>query len=89
MESRRQSDIEFQELKSEIEQHVVLEAMRDEKIAQQMEDLKTQVDALTQEVKLLVNMWTQAKGVITFIKWVAGIGGGLAATLIFIKDHIK
>jgi len=89
MEDRRHNNTEIIELRSEIEQHITIEAMRDARMAQQLAELKEQVDILTAEVKLLVNMWTQARGVITFIKWVAGIGGGLGATILFIKDHVK
>jgi len=89
METRRHNDTEILELKSEMEQHIVITSIRDERMAQQINELKEQVNVLTQEVKLLVNMWTQAKGVITFIKWIAGIGGGLVATILFIKDHYK
>lgn len=89
MEPRRISDTDVRELKSEVEQHIVIESARDIQMAKQMQELREQVNVLTKDVKFLVDMWTQARGIITFVKWIAGIAGGLGATFLFIKDHIK
>ena len=89
MEERRQVDVDITTLENKIGYHILEEAVRDSKMAEQMKELKEQVDALTVKVDLLVDMWTQAKGVVTFIKWVAGIGSGIAASLLFIKEYIK
>lgn len=53
------------------------------------EDLKQDIKELKEQVATLVDIWNQAKGVITFIKWVTSIAGGLTAFLLFIKEHIK
>jgi len=53
------------------------------------EDLKQDIKELKEQVATLIDIWNQAKGVITFIKWVTSIVGGLTAFILFIKEYIK
>lgn len=51
--------------------------------------LEKQLSELTKTMNAFVEAWQQAKGVITFVKWLASIAGGLTAFVIFLKDHWK
>lgn len=51
--------------------------------------LEQQLENLTKTMNAFVEAWQQAKGVITFVKWLASIAGGLTAFILFIKDHWK
>jgi len=53
------------------------------------EELKDDIREIKAELKLFTDAWQQARGVVTFIKWLAGIAGGVTAFFLFIKDHIK
>lgn len=82
-------DEETSQLKSEIEQHIQVETIRDASMVKQLEELQTQVNALSSDVKTLIDLWTQAKGVVNFVKWAAWIGGVIVSAALFIKDHYK
>ena len=75
MEERRQFDLVFK-------QHT------EEEIAR-YEDLKRDIKALQDTVENLVNIWNQAKGALSIIKWLTAIFGCLGGLILFIKDHIK
>lgn len=51
--------------------------------------LEAQLSEITKTMNAFVEAWQQAKGVITFVKWLASIAGGLTAFVLFIKDHWK
>ena len=67
---------------------LVLKQHTDEEI-QRYEDLKKDIKEIKDTVNGLVETWNQAKGVLSFIKWVIGISGSLGAFFIFLKDHFK
>jgi len=75
--------------KTELEQHIEMETLRDLSMGQQLETLQKQVNDMSADVKVLVDIWRQANGVLNFIKWLAGIGGIVAGVILFIKDHVK
>ena len=82
-------DAETSLLKTEIEQHIEVETLRDADMIKQIATLQTQVNSLSADVKTLIDLWTQAKGVVNFVKWAAWIGGILVSAALFIKDHYK
>lgn len=53
------------------------------------EDLKNDIKELQTSVQALTDAWQQAKGVVSFIKWILGISGGLTVFFTFMKDHWK
>ena len=65
-----------------LEQHTADEIVRYTDLKQDIKELKEAVAALT-------IAWNQARGIIYFIKWIAGIAGGLTAVFVFFKDHWK
>ena len=67
---------------------MVLKQHTEEEI-QRYEDLKKDIKELKDTVNGLVDTWNQARGVLSFIKWMIGISGSLAAFIIFLKDHFK
>lgn len=72
-----------------VQNHVEEELVRDAARAAKMQALEDKVDTLSKDVRSLLEMWQQARGIITFVKWMAGISGGILAFIVFIKDHIK
>ena len=74
----------------EIRRHI------DDILTQHMQDedarfdgLLSEIKELKQDIKDLTAAWQQAKGVISFVKWIAAISGSLGAFILFIKDHVK
>jgi len=53
------------------------------------ERLFADIKELRREMTAFTEAWQQAKGVVTFVKWVVSIAGGVTAFLFFIRDHIK
>lgn len=52
-------------------------------------ELQHEIQEMRQDIKSLTYAWQQAKGVVSFMKWVAGIGGSVGAWFLFFKDHWK
>ena len=52
-------------------------------------ELQQEIKEMRQDIKDLTSAWQQAKGVVSFMKWVAGIGGSVGAWFLFFKDHWK
>lgn len=65
-----------------LEQHTAEEIERYEELRRDIRELKATVESL-------VNIWNQARGAISVIKWIAGISGSIGAFILFIKDHVK
>lgn len=65
-----------------LELHMQEEDRRFDELLLDIRELKTQMQAFTEA-------WQQAKGVVTFVKWIISIAGGVTAFFLFIKDHIK
>jgi len=51
--------------------------------------IQKDLSQLRADMKAFTEAWQQARGVVIFIKWAVSIAGGVAAFLLFIKDHIK
>jgi hypothetical protein len=78
-------DIQFEvrrHIDDVLEAHMVEEDRRFTALQQEIKDMRNDIKALTEA-------WQQAKGVVSFMKWIAGIGGSVAAWFIFFKDHWK
>jgi len=75
MEDRRMHDLQLQ-------QHTDEELIR-------YDDLKKEIKELREDVRDLIYAWNQAKGVLTFVKWLLGVAGSISVFIIFIKDHFK
>ena len=65
-----------------LEQHMREEDARFEGLISDIKELK-------QGIKDSTSAWQQARGVVSFVKWVLGIVGGLTVFLTFMKDHWK
>ena len=74
------------EIKKEVAEildtHVYEENLKFEQLFADIKELRKELTAFTEA-------WQQAKGVVTFVKWVVSIAGGVTAFLLFIRDHIK
>jgi len=57
--------------------------------AEQFALIQADIKQLRTDMRAFTDAWQQARGVVTFIKWVVSIAGGITAFLLFIKDHIK
>ena len=51
--------------------------------------IQEDIKQLRSDMKAFTDAWQQAKGVVTFIKWLTSITGGLVAIFLFVKDHWK
>jgi hypothetical protein len=73
-------DDKTQKLHDLVTEHILEEHGRDVEIAMKIQELKEDVESLTNSVTLLVQMWQEARGIIAFIKWMSGIGGALVGS---------
>lgn len=80
-EYARKNDREVQELASTIAQHVGEEKVRDE-------DMAKEIAELNRKVGELLDMWSQAKGAVNFMKLMAGVVAGGAAFWAWVSANI-
>ena len=73
------TELTFQELLSE---HTKEEVLRYEELKQDIRELKETVDNLVQ-------VWSQAKGALSTVKWIIAVLGSIGTFILFIKDHVK
>ena len=73
------TELTFQELLSE---HTKEEVLRYEELKQDIRELKETVDNLVQ-------VWSQAKGALSTVKWIIAVLGSVGTFILFIKDHVK
>ena len=73
------NELTFQELLSE---HTKEEVLRYEELKQNIRELKETVDNLVQ-------VWSQAKGALSTVKWIIAVLGSVGTFILFIKDHVK
>ena len=62
--------------------HIQEENLKFEQLFADIKELRLEMTAFTEA-------WQQAKGVVTFVKWVVSIAGSVTAFLLFMRDHIK
>jgi len=74
------------EIRKELDEILALH-IQDENL--KFEQLFADIKELRREMTALTEAWQQAKGVVTFVKWVVSIAGGVTAFLLFMRDHIK
>ena len=65
-----------------LEKHMEDENRRFIELQQELKEMKN-------DLRILTEAWQQAKGVVSFMKWIAGIGGSIGAWFLFFKDHWK
>ena len=75
--------------KTEMEQHIELDEVIHAEISKQLLALQKQVNDLSTDLRSLLALFEQARGVVTFVKWLVALGSALGATILFIKDHVK
>lgn len=63
-----------------LEKHMEDEDRRFIELQQELKEMKNDLRTLTEA-------WQQARGVVSFMKWVAGIGGSIAAWFILFKGR--
>ena len=88
-DDRRVSDDGTVAFRGELRDHIEEELVRDTIMSEKLNAVETKVDILSSDVKSLVEMWQQARGVLTFVKWVAGLVMGSLALIVFLRDHWK
>lgn len=76
------------DIKFEVRRHMddVLESHMMEE-DRRFAELQQEIKEMRQDIKDPTMAWQQAKGVVSFMKWIAGIGGSIGAWFLFFKDH--
>ena len=52
-------------------------------------EMQQELREMRNDLRILTEAWQQAKGVVSFMKWVAGIVGSIGAWFLLFKDHWK
>jgi len=86
---RRLEDTETNLFRGELRDHIEEELVRDTIMSEKLLEVEKKVDELSSDIKSLLELWQQAKGIVTFVKWSASIVGFITAIILFIKDHFK
>lgn len=73
------------ELHCELTDHTEAELMRDTETNARITSLEAKVDTLIASTTSLLNLWEQARGMLTLVKWLAAIGSFLASMWLFFK----
>lgn len=78
------------DIKLEVRRHIddVLERHREDE-DRRFVVLQQEIKEIRQDIKDLTSAWQQAKGVVSFMKWIAGIGGSIGAWFLFFREHWK
>jgi hypothetical protein len=50
--------------------------------------LTSSVEKLTRQVQALNDEWNKANGVLSFMKWLAGLAAGAGLFAVIFKDHL-
>lgn len=50
-------------------------------------ELQQELKEMRNDLRTLTEAWQQARGVVSFMKWVAGIGGSIAAWFILFRGR--
>ena len=75
----------LQALENKLLYHIEDELLRDNTMEHQMKSLDNKVDLLSAQVETLITMWQQARGVLTFTRWLLWVTGSVVAILAFFK----
>lgn len=80
---RRKMDIDLLDsFEKKLALHTSIEEEKFREISEEIKEVKEQIQEL-------LNLWEQAKGIVTFVKAASWIVSTLAAIWFFFKDHIK
>ena len=52
-------------------------------------EMQQELREMRNDLRILTEAWQQAKGVVSFMKWVAGIGGSIGAWFLLFKGTWK
>jgi outer membrane murein-binding lipoprotein Lpp len=59
-----------------------------QELGHKVEELSEKVEALTKDVRALLDLWEQAKGVVTFMRWTAYCTSAVGGFFLFVKPYI-
>lgn len=79
---RRIADVVLDELAREFREHI-------EKQEEEQREIVARLDALSGQICKLTELWQQARGVATFMRWLVGVVTAIAATWAWLSDHVK
>ena len=65
--------------------HIEEDIIRDAEITYKIERVSDKIEELNNTIKGLVSVWEQARGILTFVKWLVGISGSVVAVIAFFK----
>lgn len=63
--------------------------MPDYDVQKELEEVKKEVAELRGDVRELLNLWQQSRGILNFLKFVAYAAGALTGFIVFIKPYLK
>ena len=78
-------DDKIQELHDGLTLHIEEELVRDTEMSTKLTSLDDKVKSLNTDIRTLLDLWEQARGMVTLVKWCAAIGGFLITLVAFFK----
>lgn len=76
---------EVDNLRQDLADHTSEWVARDAEITYKIERVSDKIEELNNTIKGLVSVWEQARGILTFVKWLVGISGSVVAVIAFFK----
>ena len=73
------------EMRLALTEHIEEEMVRDAQQATKLDGLILKMESLEKNVKALLDLWEQGKGMLTLVKWCAAIAGFGISIITFLK----
>ena len=58
-------------------------------IQQELEDVKREVSELRTDVRELLNLWEQSRGILNFLKFICALGAAIGGFIVFVKPYLR
>lgn len=58
-------------------------------IQQELEEVKKEVADLRTDVRELLNLWEQSRGILNFLKFIAAVGATIGGFIVFVKPYLR
>ena len=78
---------QLQSIDDKLTTHIEGELVRDTQMADKINHLSAKIEELEQSINSLLNLWEQARGMLTLVKWCAAIAGFGISIITFFKSR--
>ena len=77
--------MDLQSIDDKLTAHIEEELVRDTQMRERINTLSIKIEELEKSINSLLNLWEQARGMLTLVKWCAAIAGFGISIITFLK----